>query len=63
MDKVTDNNFYVGWGTLMLINANLAHLKGRSRSNWLAASLFLGPIATLILLFTELPKPPAPPVA
>jgi hypothetical protein len=54
MDK---NNYYVGWGSLMLINANLAHLKGRSRGVWLLVSLLLGPIATLILLFQDPVKP------
>ena len=62
MEKVADGNFYAGWGTLMLINANLAHVKGRSRSNWLLASLFLGPIATFILMFKD-PVVKAPPSA
>ena len=60
MDAVKDNNFYVGWGTLALINANLAHLKGRSRLMWFFISVFLGPIATFILLFQD-PIRPAPP--
>ena len=60
MDTVNDGNFYAGWGTLMLINANLAHVKGRSRGMWLLASLLLGPIATLILLFQDPVKTPPP---
>jgi hypothetical protein len=58
MDTVRNSDFYVGWGTLMLINANLAHVKGRSRSNWMLASLFLGPIATFLLLFKDPVKAP-----
>lgn len=48
-----DNNFYVGWGTLALINAGLAQGKNRTALNWFLLSLVLGPIATLILLFVE----------
>lgn len=42
--------FFVGWGTLALINAGLAQAKNRSGLNWFLASLFLGPIATLIIV-------------
>ena len=45
--------FSVGWGTLALINAVLAHSKNRSSLRWFAISLFLGPIATLLLLFMK----------
>jgi type IV secretory pathway VirB2 component (pilin) len=42
--------FFVGWGTLSLINAGLAQSKGRSGLlRWLI-SLFLGPIATLLIV-------------
>ena len=34
--------FYVGWGTLSLINAGLAQSKNRSGLLWWLASLFLG---------------------
>ena len=37
--------FFVGWGTLSLINAGLAQAKGRSGFLWWIVSLFLGPIA------------------
>jgi hypothetical protein len=47
-------NFTVGWGTLALINAAIAQFKNRSGSNWLVISLFLGPIATALLVL--LPK-------
>ncbi len=40
-------NFFVGWGTLSLINAGLAQSKGRSGLVWCLLSLLLGPIATL----------------
>lgn len=46
--------FFVGWGTLSLINAGLAQGKNRSGLAWWALSLILGPIATLILVL--LPK-------
>jgi len=42
--------FFVGWGTLTLINAGLAQGKNRSGLAWWLLSLFLGPIATLILV-------------
>lgn len=42
--------FFVGWGTLSLINAGLAQSKGRSGLLWWLASLFIGPIATLLIV-------------
>ncbi|WP_284141114.1 MULTISPECIES: hypothetical protein [unclassified Virgibacillus] len=48
-----EGSYYVGWGTLALINAGLAQGKNRTAFNWFLLSLFLGPIATLILLFAE----------
>ena len=46
--------FFVGWGTLSLINAGLAQSKGRSGLLWWLLSLFLGPIATFLIVV--LPK-------
>jgi hypothetical protein len=46
--------FFVGWGTLSLINAGLAQSKGRSGLLWWLLSLFLGPIVTLLIVI--LPK-------
>ena len=46
--------FFVGWGTLTLINAGLAQSKGRSGLLWWIFSLFLGPIATFLIVL--LPK-------
>ena len=42
--------YAVGWGTLTLINAGLAQGKNRSGLAWFFASLFLGPIATFLLV-------------
>ena len=41
---------YGGHITLALINAGLAENKNRSRLCWFFASLFLGPIATFLLV-------------
>ena len=46
--------WFVGWGTLALINAALAQGKNRSGLLWFALSLLLGPLATLLLVL--LPK-------
>lgn len=51
--------FFVGWGTLSLINAGLAQSKGRSGLLWWVASLILGPIATFLIVV--LPKEPTIP--
>ncbi|MED3910338.1 hypothetical protein ACXM0N_23290 [Peribacillus simplex] len=51
--KELDNSYFVGWGTLALINAGLAQGKNRTALNWFLLSLFLGPLATFILLFAE----------
>ena len=40
----------VGWFTLALINAGLAQSKNRSGLVWFLVSLFLGPIATFVLV-------------
>jgi hypothetical protein len=49
--------FFVGWGTLSLINAGLAQAKGRSGLLWWLLSLLLGPIATfLIVLLPGVPS-------
>ena len=42
--------WFVGWGTLSLINAGLAQSKGHSGLLWWLISLFLGPIATLLIV-------------
>ena len=53
MGKKMDNQYFVGWGTLALINAALAQGKNRTGLNWFFLSLLLGPLATFILLFVE----------
>jgi len=42
--------YFVGWGTLALINAGLAQGKSRSGLAWFLLSLLLGPLATFILV-------------
>ena len=39
-----NSDFFVGWGTLSLINAGLAQSKGRSGLVWWLASIFPGPL-------------------
>jgi hypothetical protein len=46
--------WFVGWGTLALINAALAQGKNRSGLLWFLLSLPFGPVATLLLVL--LPK-------
>ncbi len=46
-------NFFVGWGTLSLINAGLAQAKGRSGLLWWLVSLFLGPVATFLIVILD----------
>ncbi len=51
--SLMNEEYVVGWGTLALINAGLAQGKNRSGLNWFLLSLFLGPIATLLLVIVE----------
>ena len=46
-------SFFVGWGTLALLNAGLAQSKNRRGLVWFLISLFLGPIATLLLVVLD----------
>ena len=46
----TDPGYFVGWGTLSLINAGLAQAKGRSGLLWWIFSIFIGPFATLLIV-------------
>ena len=52
--KMQNTQFFVGWGTLSLINSGLAQSKNRSGLLWWLASLLLGPLATLLIVV--LPK-------
>jgi len=45
--------YFVGWGTLALINAALAQTKNRRRLGWFLLSLFFGPLATLAILLLD----------
>lgn len=45
--------FFVGWGTLSLINAGLAQAKNRSGVIWWLLSLFLGPLATFLIVVLD----------
>ena len=49
---VVYKSYFIGWGTLALINSAIAQLQNRSALLWFFVSLFLGPIATFILLVT-----------
>ncbi|WP_170026540.1 hypothetical protein [Actinomadura oligospora] len=51
------HDYVVGWGTLSLINAGLAQAKGRSGLIWWILSLFLGPVATFLIVILN--RPPA----
>lgn len=48
-----NESYFVGWGTLALINAGIAQGKNRSGLNWFFLSLLLGPVATLGLVILE----------
>ncbi|WP_017793881.1 hypothetical protein [Leucobacter salsicius] len=47
------------WFTLAIINAGLAEQKGRSRLVWFLGSLFIGPLATLLIVVMARPDPDA----
>lgn len=50
---MSNGSYFVGWGTLSLVNAGLAQGKGRSGLNWWLISLLLGPIATFLIVFLD----------
>jgi hypothetical protein len=50
-------SYFVGWGTLSLINAGLAQAKGRSGLLWWLLSLFLGPVATFLIVVLPAVRP------
>jgi len=49
--------YAVGWFTLSLINAGLAQTKGRSGLAWWIVSIFLGPIATFLIVVLDPARP------
>jgi len=57
-DSVSEHtDFFVGWGTLSLINAGLAQAKGRSGMVWWIVSLLFGPLATLLIVILDKVSP------
>ncbi len=46
----TRPEYAVGWFALSLINAGLAQSKNRSGFRWWLASVFVGPLATFLLV-------------
>jgi hypothetical protein len=48
-----DSAYYLGWGTLALINAALANIDGRGPLKYFLGSLFLGPLITLLIAATR----------
>ncbi|MCM3638150.1 MULTISPECIES: hypothetical protein [Bacillales] len=48
-----EGSYFVGWGTLALINAGIAQGKNRSGLNWFFLSLLLGPFATFCLVIAD----------
>jgi hypothetical protein len=59
--SVVSSGYFVGWGTLALINAGIAQGKNRSGLAWFLLSLLLGPIATFVLVAFMSKLPSAPP--
>jgi hypothetical protein len=49
--------YAIGWGTLSLINSGLAQSKGRSGLLWWLFSLFLGPLATFLIVVLPAVEP------
>lgn len=53
------NNSYLDaggvWFAIALINAGLAEQKNRSRLAWFVISMFLGPLATLLIVVLARP--------
>lgn len=48
-----ESEYVLGWGTLALINAGLAQSKNRSGLAWFLISIFLGPIATFLIVVLD----------
>ncbi len=51
------SQYFVGWGTLSLINSGLAQSKGRSGLIWFLVSLVLGPLATFLIVVLDKAPP------
>ena len=55
-----DGSWFVGWGTLALINAGLAQTKNKQSGHkglgglaWFFISLLLGPVATFLIVVVK----------
>lgn len=59
IDIASQGQYFVGWGTLALINAGLAQSKQRSGFWWFLFSLLLGPVATFLIVFMDKPASPS----
>ena len=57
---IANREYFVGWFTLALINAGLAQSKNRSGLLWWLASLFFGPLATLLIVLLDRLSPRYP---
>lgn len=57
IQPLNQSGYFVGWGTLSLINAGLAQTKNRSGFLWFLLSLLLGPIATFLIVVLDREKP------
>lgn len=55
-DDMTAGTNGAFWLTLCFINAGLAETKGRSRLRWFIVSLFIGPIATALIVVWPRPS-------
>ena len=60
IDVQQQTNFVAGWGTLSLVNAGLAQAKQRSGLLWWVFSLFLGPVATFLIVVLPRVEPKTP---
>jgi hypothetical protein len=53
VDLAGGSNWYVGWGSLALVNAGLAQGKNRSGLAWFLISLLVGPLATFFIVVLD----------
>lgn len=48
-----NSGYFVGWGTLALLNAGIAQGKNRGGLSWFLISLLFGPVATFLLVVLD----------
>ncbi|HEY5563685.1 MAG TPA: hypothetical protein VIK72_18345 [Clostridiaceae bacterium] len=51
--KAIIREYSISWGTLTLINSEIAQGKNKSGVTWFLLSIFLGPIATFLLVISS----------